>query len=55
MNQKTPEKHKTPNYRQVCHTITVPHPLAVLGFKQMVLKRWAWEPMPLRATRKDLK
>lgn len=50
MNNRN-EKHFTPNYRQVRHTSNY-----VGTFGQIRTREWwTWEPMPLRADRKDLK
>jgi hypothetical protein len=48
MKASTPPKHKTPNYRLVNYASV---DLATMK----VIKGYAvWEPMPLRANRKDL-
>lgn len=48
MKASTPPKHRTPNYRLVNYA-------SVDRATMSVIKSWVvWEPMPLRADRKDL-
>lgn len=51
-NKNTPAKHKTPNYRLVSHDFVVTD---IWGRKHRVVTSGTWEPMPLRADRKDLR
>lgn len=50
MNKTTPAKHKTPNYRLKTYTYEAKSLLG--GMRTYSFSKW--EPVPLRATRKDL-
>jgi hypothetical protein len=50
-NKSSPPKHETPNYRQVRHE----HPYIGVFGQERVQVTYTWEPMPLRADRKDVR
>lgn len=53
MNKMTPLKHKTPNYRlKVLEEVVSPASSRSRSTAKIV--HAAWEPVPLRADRKDL-
>lgn len=51
MKSTTPPKHKTQNYKQVAHTTRDWNPV---WNGWITTTTWSWQPVPLRANRKDL-
>ncbi len=50
MKKTTPEKHRTPNYRQVHHS---QKNWGTIRNCWLHFVWWTWEPAPLRPDRKD--